>query len=52
MLRLSGRKKYVHRRVHDVWTKHFYEQLEFDQYGEDFKITDGKPMFLTMDTSQ
>jgi len=51
MLRLSGRKKYV-QEVHDVWTKHFYEQLEFEQYGEDFKITDGKPMFLTMNTSQ
>ena len=25
-----------------------FEQLEFDQYGEDFKKTDGsKPMFLT-----
>ena len=30
------------------------EQLEFEQYGEDFQKTDGKPMFLTidMDTSQ
>ena len=51
LLRLSGHKKFIHD-VHDVWTKHFYEQLEFDQYGEDFKQTDNKPMFLTINTSQ
>jgi hypothetical protein len=51
MLRIAGHKKFIHD-VHDVWTKHFYEQLEFDQYGEDFQKTDGKPMFLTMNTSQ
>ena len=51
MLRLKGNKKYIHE-VHDVWTKHFYEQLEFQQYGEDFESTDEKPMFLTMDVSK
>ena len=51
MLRIAGNKKFIHD-VHDVWTKHLFEQLEFEQYGEDFKKTDGKPMFLTMDTSQ
>ena len=50
MLRIKGHKKYIHD-VHDVWTKHFYEQLEFQQYGEDFESTEGKPMFLTMDIS-
>jgi len=50
MLRIQGHKKYIHA-VHDVWTKHFYEQLEFQQYGEDFEKTEGKPMFLTMDIS-
>ncbi|MGB0724954.1 MAG: hypothetical protein ACPGN7_06120, partial [Nitrosopumilus sp.] len=50
MLRIKGHKKYIHA-VHDVWTKHFYEQLEFQQYGEDFEKTEGKPMFLTMDIS-
>ena len=49
MLRLSGHKKFI-QEVHDVWTKHLFEQLEFEQYGEDFQKTDGKPMFLTMDT--
>ena len=50
-LRLAGHKKFI-QEVHDIWTKHFYEQLEFEQYGEDFKKTNDKPMFLTMDTSQ
>jgi hypothetical protein len=50
-LRIVGHKKFI-QDVHDVWTKHFYEQLEFDQYGEDFQKTDDKPVFLTMNTSQ
>lgn len=49
LLRISGHKKFL-QEVHDIWTKHLFEQLEFDQYGEDFKKTDGKPVFLTMDT--
>ena len=51
LLRLAGRKRFV-QDVHDVWTRHFYDRLEFEQYGEDHARTDGKPMFLTMDTSQ
>ncbi|MDH3656975.1 MAG: hypothetical protein OEM77_02440 [Nitrosopumilus sp.] len=51
LLRISGHAKFM-QEVHDIWTKHIYEQLEFEQYGEDFQKTDGKPMFLTMDTSQ
>ena len=31
--------------------KHLFSDLYFEQYGEDFKKTDDKPMFLTMDTS-
>jgi len=51
LLRISKHKKFIHD-VHDIWTKHLFEQLEFEQYGEDFQKTDGKPMFLTMDTSE
>ena len=51
MLRLSGHKKFI-QDVHDIWTKHLFEQLEFEQYGDDFNRTDGKPTFLTMDTTQ
>jgi hypothetical protein len=51
MLRMAGHKRFIHD-VHDVWTKHLFEQLEFEQYDEDFQKTNGKPMFLTMDISQ
>ena len=50
LLRQQNHKKFVDN-VHDVWTKHLFSDLYFEQYGEDFKKTDGKPMFLTMDTS-
>lgn len=50
LLRTSGHKKF-REAVHDVWTKHFYDQLDFEQYGTNFEKTDGKPMFLTIDTS-
>jgi len=51
MLRILGHKKHL-QEVHDIWTKHLFEQLEFEQYDENFQKTDGKPMFLTMDTSK
>jgi hypothetical protein len=51
LLRISNHKKFI-QEVHDIWTKHLFEQLEFEQYGEDFQKTDSKPMFLTMDTSE
>ena len=51
MLRINGHKKFI-QEVHDVWTKHLFEQLEFEQYGNDFRKTDDKPMFLTIDTTQ
>lgn len=51
LLRQTGHKKF-HQEVHDIWTKHLFEQLEFDQYGEDFKKTDNKPTFLAINTEQ
>jgi len=51
LLRISKHKKFI-QEVHDIWTKHLFQQLEFEQYGEDFQKTDGQPMFLTMDTSE
>jgi len=51
LLRISGHKKFI-QVVHDIWTKHLFEQLEFEQFGEDFQKTNDKPTFLTMDTSQ
>ena len=37
--------------VHDVWTKHFHANLDFEQYDSDFQKTNDKPMFLTLDMS-
>ena len=50
LLRQSGNKKYVDL-VHDIWTKHLFASLPFEQFGEDFEITTDKPYFLTIDTS-
>jgi len=50
LLRTSGHKKFI-QDVHEIWTKHFYDQLYFEQYDANFKKTDGKPMFLTINTS-
>ena len=50
VLRQLNYKKYVDE-VHNVWTKHLFSNLFFEQYGSDFKKTDEKPMFLTLDTS-
>ena len=50
MLRQHGVKKFTGI-VHDVWVKHFYSDLPFEQYGEDFKPTEEKPTFLAIDTS-
>jgi len=50
LLRHSGNKNYVDV-VHDVWTKHMFANLPFEQYDKDFKKTIKKPLFLTLDTS-
>ena len=50
VLRISGVNRYV-QDVHDVWTRHFYDKLEFEQYDTHHNPTSEKPMFLTMDTS-
>ena len=51
MLRIAGRKRFI-QDVHDVWTKHLFGRLEFEQYGDDFARTDGRPVFLTMSTAE
>ena len=49
-LRQAGYKRYMPD-VHDVWMQHFHNNLPFIQYDEDFKKTDDKPSFLTIDLS-
>jgi hypothetical protein len=51
LLRQIGHKKYVDV-VHDIWTRHHYDNLPYEQYGRDFKKTKQKPYFLTIDTSE
>ena len=50
LLRQSRNKKYVEL-VHDVWTRHLFDNLPFEQYGKDFEKTTDKPHFLAIDTS-
>jgi len=50
LLRQTGNKKYIEL-VHDVWTRHIFDNLPFEQYGKDFKKTTSNPYFLTIDTS-
>ena len=51
LLRRLNHKKFIEE-VHDVWTKHLFSNLYFEQYGDDYKKTDDKPMFLTLDTTE
>ena len=50
LLRQKKYKKYVED-VHDIWTKHYYDDLSFEKYDENFQETKDTPMFLTIDTS-
>ena len=49
LLRQSGYKRYIED-VHEVWQKHLFGGIQFEQYGEDFELTSKKPSFLTMNT--
>ncbi len=51
LLRQLNHKKFIDV-VHDIWTKHLFSDLYFEQYGMDFKKTDEKPLFLTINTSE
>ena len=50
LLRQAGNKKYVEI-VHDIWTKHLFASLPFEQYGKDFEKTTDDLYFLTIDAS-
>jgi len=50
LLRQSGNKNFVEI-VHDVWTRHLFDNLPFEQYDKNFEKTDKEPFFLTVDTS-
>ena len=50
LLRQAGYKRYIED-VHEVWQKHLFGGISFEQYGEDFELTSKKPSFLTLDTT-
>ena len=49
LLRKSGYKRFIED-VHEVWQRHIFGDLPFEQYGINFKPTTKKPSFLTSDT--
>lgn len=51
LLRQAKYKKYVDD-IHEIWTKHFYSDLPFESYNQNFEKTNDSPMFLTVDTSE
>lgn len=50
LLRQAGYKKYA-ADVHDIWTRHLFDGLEFEQYDKDFQRTSERPQFLAIDLS-
>ncbi|HWP78709.1 MAG TPA: hypothetical protein VNL34_03555 [Candidatus Nitrosotenuis sp.] len=37
--------------IHDVWSKHLFNSLPFEQYDENFEPSAKNPYFMTIDTS-
>jgi hypothetical protein len=50
ILRQSGYKRYIED-VHEVWQKHLFGGIPFEQSGENFQLTSKKPSFIAMDTT-
>lgn len=39
-------------KIHDIWTRHIFKDLPFEQYGKDFERTEKDIHFLTLDASE
>ena len=50
LLRQKKYKNYIDI-VHTIWSKHYFDNLPFECYNDDFKYTDDSPYFLTINTS-
>lgn len=48
LLRKLKYKKYLED-VHEIWTRHFYANLPFEAYDDNFQKTNAEPSFLTID---
>lgn len=51
LLRQKKFKK-QYEKVHDIWSKHTFNDLPYEQYGENFEPTKSDPYFLTLDASE
>jgi hypothetical protein len=38
--------------IHDVWSKHLFKDLAFEQYGKNLERNTSQPYFMTLDTSE
>lgn len=38
--------------IHDIWTKHVFKDLPFEQYGKNFERNTSQPYFMTIDASE
>ena len=50
LLRQRGHSRYV-QDVHDVWTRHFYSDLQFEGYDKMHQRIKESPVFMTIDTT-
>ena len=50
MLRRQHYKRYIED-VHDIWTRHLFDNFPFIQYDENFSMSNKKPKFLTMNVN-
>lgn len=51
LLRQKKSKKQVEL-IHDVWAKHLFKDLAYEQYGKNFEQNQSQPYFITIDTAE
>jgi hypothetical protein len=38
--------------IHEIWSKHLFKDLPFEQYGKNFEPNTSQPYFMTLDASE
>jgi hypothetical protein len=38
--------------VHEIWSRHLFKDLPFEQYGKNFELNTLQPYFMTLDASE
>ncbi|CAI9831611.1 conserved hypothetical protein [Nitrosopumilaceae archaeon] len=51
VLRRRGEREHA-RKVHDLWTKHLFDDLPFLMYDAEYERTDADPVYMAMDVSR